>query len=530
VLLSAGVLKVIVASPTLSQGLNLSAAVLLVPYLVRSGELVSGEEFANVAGRAGRAFVDTEGLIVHVIFDKPVRRLRTWKTLVQSIKARSLKSGLIQVVAEIIQRLAREGVLGRADAMEYLANAREAWTSEAEQPDAAEGGEAGDAEGDGAIDEEPLSQLVERLDATVFGLVEALDADSEDLPALLDEALSGSLWARQIAREVAGSDALQKSIIEARARLIWRHTTPAARKGHFAMGVGLEAGLAIDAMSDELEALIDRADLAALAGDVDELSDSLAGLAQRLLVVRPFVPDKRNALPHDWRDLLHKWVSGADVEEIGTDRMRTIEDAFMYRLVWALEAVRTRRISLGWESETVAGGGAAVLEAGVPRMRMAMLIRAGLPSRRAAMRAIEDCEPTFVTPDEMRTWVAGEEVEALSEGGDWPTAETAAVWSRFRESILGERIEAWSTEIWKRALDLPGGKAPLPPGIYRIEIDAALAQTWLVTPDFQRVARFKKSIRDRLPSVWMGRLLPGSTVVEATRWGRSKATWPRADI
>ena len=33
------------------------------------------------------------------------------------------------------------------------------------------------------------------------GLVEALDADAENLPRLLDEALQGSLWARQIGRE-----------------------------------------------------------------------------------------------------------------------------------------------------------------------------------------------------------------------------------------------------------------------------------------------------------------------------------------
>src|SRR3546814_12166717 len=63
VLLSEGVLKVIVASPTLSQGLNLNAAVLLVPALYRAGKPITGEEFANVAGRAGRAFVDVEGLI-----------------------------------------------------------------------------------------------------------------------------------------------------------------------------------------------------------------------------------------------------------------------------------------------------------------------------------------------------------------------------------------------------------------------------------------------------------------------------------
>ena len=72
------------------------------------------------------------------------------------------------------------------------------------------------------IEEEPLSQLVERLDATVFGLIEALDADRADLPKLLDEALKGSLWARQIAREGDATAAQHRRVFEARANLIWR--------------------------------------------------------------------------------------------------------------------------------------------------------------------------------------------------------------------------------------------------------------------------------------------------------------------
>jgi replicative superfamily II helicase len=126
-LLAVGVLKVTIASPTLAQGLNLNAAVLLIPSLYRSGHLLSGEEFANVAGRAGRAFVDIEGLVVHVMFDDKAWRIRTWRELVHPAKARSLQSGLIQIVTEIISRLARGGVLRRADAFEYLANNRPAW-------------------------------------------------------------------------------------------------------------------------------------------------------------------------------------------------------------------------------------------------------------------------------------------------------------------------------------------------------------------------------------------------------------------
>ena len=56
---------------------------------------------------------------------------------------------------------------------------------DADHPDDGDDENEDNAEGDEeeSIDEEPLSQLVERLDATVFGLVEALDADRADLPS-----------------------------------------------------------------------------------------------------------------------------------------------------------------------------------------------------------------------------------------------------------------------------------------------------------------------------------------------------------
>lgn len=537
ILLSEGVLKVIVASPTLSQGLNLNAAVLLVPALYRAGEKIKGEEFANVAGRAGRAFVDVEGLIVHAMFDRIDWRKREWRGLVASAKARTLKSGLIQIVAEILERLSREGVLDRDDAWEYLANAREAWRSPNEEAEVAERLAAAveyddDDDDDGAddeeetIDEEPLSQLAERLDTTVFGLIEALDADRADLPKLLDEALKGSLWARQIARENEDVAPLHKKVFEARANLIWKTTTAQARRGHFAMGVGLEAGLTIDAMADKLAELLDRADEAALNGDIDELVDALCGLGKRLLFMRPFIPDKANALPANWKAILRSWVSGEEVSKIGSQNMRAVEEAFTYRLVWALEAIRTRRMSLGWSPEIVAGGAAAAVETGVPRFMMAMLIRAGLPSRRAAMAAIEDAEPVFVTPAEMRAWLESDEITAYTDFGDWPTPDTAALWARFRTEALSGGIQKWSVERYKRLLDI---EAAPPAGLYRIVTDEGDGRTWLATPDYQRVATFKKPAVDPKPSLFSGRLPGKSRLVEALRVGRGKLRWPPAD-
>jgi hypothetical protein len=207
-------------------------------------------------------------------------------------------------------------------------------------------------------------------------------------------------------------------------------------------------------MAEHLEALIDTADLAALSGDEDGLVAALAGLAERLLVIRPFIPDKRNALPTTWRTLLKQWVSGVEVNIIGADNMRIIEDAFTYRLVWALEATRTRRISLGWSPDIVAGGAAATLETGVPQFMMAMLIRAGLPSRRAAMIAIRDGSASFFTPADMRDWLSSNEIAALTDLGDWPTAEMAALWRRFRDDVLSGGTQAWSIGFLEAAAQL----------------------------------------------------------------------------
>jgi hypothetical protein len=60
----------------------------------------------------------------------------------------------------------------------------------------------------------------------VFGLVEALDSDGADLPRLLNEALSGSLWARKMARFDDDLADRHRAILGARAQLIWANTTP----------------------------------------------------------------------------------------------------------------------------------------------------------------------------------------------------------------------------------------------------------------------------------------------------------------
>jgi len=505
-LLSEGVLTVTVASPTLAQGLNLNAAVLLVPNLYRAGAPLTGEEFANVAGRAGRAFVDLEGLVIHVMYEPLRWRRLAWRNLVNASRARTLESGLIQIASEILNRLARGGALNRADAFEYLANNRDAWDIHVDEED-----------------DEPFELLLEKLDNAIFGLVDALDADDEDLPRLIDEALNGSLWARQLARRADDLRERQLNLFKARSGLIWSETTANQRRGHFAMGVGLEAGLRLDEMADELAALLDQADEAALGGDAEMLLAALTNLAARLLAIRPFVPD--DPLPPNWRDVLAAWLSGMPVRNIGPDNMRFIEDVFTYRLVWALEALRTRRVALEWQPEIIAGTAAACLETGLPRYMMALLVRAGLPSREAAIAAINDQEPVVLDTEDLIAWLESNHIAALTDAGNWPTPETASIWAQFRAEMLNRTSQRWTSREWRRNIDMDSRQIdPVPGRAYRIEI-AEDGTVWVLTPDFERVVMLRRTMIDLAPSVLTARFEEGSSQAIIRRLGRSRATW-----
>ena len=293
-------------------------------------------------------------------------------------------------------------------------------------------------------------------------------------------------------------------MFEARANLIWSVTTPQARRGHFAMGVGLEAGLTIDAMAEELGDLIDRADAASLPGDVDELADALAVLGERLLVMRPFIPDKKNALPANWKAILKQMGVGR-----GGLGDRTAQHARRGRGVHLSSGLGAGSHPnaapdfglvaghhSGWRSRIPGNRGAAVHDVDVDP--------GGLPSRRAAIAAIESTNPVFVTPAEMRAWLESDEITAFTDAGDWPTPDTAALWARFRTEALSGGIQKWSIERYKRLLDVPARSAP-PAGLYRIVTDEGDGRTWLATPDYRRVAPFKKPAVDPKPSLFSGK-------------------------
>lgn len=73
--------RVIIATSTLSQGVNLGVSTVIISSVSNAGTFLSKRDFWNLAGRAGRAFVDEEGKVL-VAFEhdwKKKKRQNEWK-------------------------------------------------------------------------------------------------------------------------------------------------------------------------------------------------------------------------------------------------------------------------------------------------------------------------------------------------------------------------------------------------------------------------------------------------------------------
>ena len=90
-----------------------------------------------------------------------------------------------------------------------------------------------------------------------------------------------------------------------------------------------------------------------------------------------------------------------------------IESALVYRLVWAMEAIRVRTAAVtGEEEQQHAGRAALAIETGTSDSGAALLTQNGLPSRVAAMKAIRDCPAAFYGLSGLRAWLRTDAVIA----------------------------------------------------------------------------------------------------------------------
>lgn len=481
------VLKVTVSSPTLAQGLNLSATALVFHGLVRHGEVIDIAEFRNVVGRAGRAYVDLEGLVLYPMYDDKEKRRLQWSGLVKSQAGKEMESGLLRLVVTLLARMmSKIGPKASFDQLaDYIAN-NAAWTF----PKL-----TGEKDHITEREEKRWNDFLTSLDTAILSLLGEQDVADADIEAKLDLVLGSSLWQRRLGRRKKIAQGAIKRGLVARAKYIWSRSTPTARRGYFLSGVGLNTGLLLDAHAPKLNQLLVRANVGILLEDEEMAVEAITGFANIAFDIPPFTP---KSLPLNWRDLLAAWIKGKPITVFAageeTEVQHFVEKALIYQLPWAMEAVRVRGLAHCDHlddgtpiSEFELAYAVAAVETGTLNRSAALLMRAGFTPRAAAIKAVTEGAGEFTNLRTLRRWMRSETIVELTQKAAWPTQETHAIWEQFSRSLNPWLHQTWSRT--SRTLDVEWDDGIGPPLGDPVRIRDADDSQLILSSDYMRLGR-----------------------------------------
>lgn len=467
-LLDKGRLPVIVASPTLAQGVDLSCSVLLFRSLTRfdpetkKQKLISSAEFANVVGRAGRAYVDLDGIVVLPSFDSGQsrgNRHRQFAELIEKSRSQRLVSGLARLVLELAQRICTRLGIKIDGFFEYILNNGGLWSDERLIAP-----EEVDEDEDQAI--RTLDEYIEDLDVAILSLLDDLDAPPEQLANKLDEVLKDSLWKRTLAH--GQNETLRKTeraVIISRAQWLWTKTTADERRACFSSGLGQRAGTFLNRNLDAFVTVLVDLQNAVVSADAESVSEFAVKLAEGI-IAEPFFSVR--TLPDNWKDVLKKWVSGVAFADIlmglgVRQEQRTqafVQDGVVFRLVWAAESVRVQAINSGHpRAEELGDGAMLALTHGVPSIPAALLCQAGYASRVGALWVTSIRSASFTDLVGMREWMEQNDA-VLSSDDFWESEDHRLLWNQVLLPTHGDRPRRWNQRTIVGAAQWLAGEAP----------------------------------------------------------------------
>lgn len=455
-LLDARRLSVVVASPTLAQGIDLACSVLIFRSLRRYEDgkwvAISPAEFANVVGRAGRAFVDLDGIAVLPTFDAQSRSQQhaTYISLIQQSRGQRLLSGLVLLVWQIAEEIRQRLNVQQNAFLEYVLNQHDLWADTRLAID-------GTASEDEDELEDRLEKYIADLDVALLSLIEPLDSEVEKIAITLDEVLKDSLWKRTLAYLSEPQKKLERAILISRAEWLWHNSTTNQREACFYSGLGRKPGVFIHERLDNLVDTLCRLQAAVAEQDADAIAAAAIQFAQ-LMMPEPFFSVRR--LPQSWETALSGWVKGTAFSELlsgrktrDAQRMQVfIQDGVVFRLVWAAEAVRVQAIATAHARRSeLADGPAFVLTYGVPTIPAALLCQMGFASRVGALWVTRHVPATFTDTRGLHDWLR-ENGALLNDPGFWESEDHYLMWTHAVAPSGPEYPQQWIHKAYDLAV------------------------------------------------------------------------------
>jgi len=362
--------RIIVATTTLAQGVNvgISSVIVATPYIDQNA--IDKRDFWNICGRAGRAFVDGEGKILYAIDETR----KHWQIDNDKVKARSyfsgaagdpVESGLLHIVKWLRRVALQAGV--SFDLLLELA---------ADNDFSPLGTSARECE-----------QICDFLDDELLALhMDTVINPSIDDPIVWVEGVFrdslAAIQARSVGAGISGEEVL--SFLRARANSVLRRVPDPARRAIVSSGLPLSVALHAHADIDFFRTVADayreaEAPRSALLAAVKEIEEWARAHASSVVAMPE--AEELDAVREGWLEgvgLQALSASNYDAPDIG-------RDVYGYHLPWIIHAAsqQLRRIEESDRADVLARI-ALLLELGVPTEMAARVFLAGVRSRVAA--------------------------------------------------------------------------------------------------------------------------------------------------
>ena len=373
-LMAAQAPRIIIATTTLGQGVNIGiSAVIVAQTLIGQNRWITKRDFWNICGRAGRAFVDGEGKILFAIdATKEARHVRNQEDRANDYldfsNLEQIDSGLLQVL-RVIMRISESAKVSFEVLIELIAN--------------------GDFMkfGENAVQVKAFMDLVDDQLLALHLAYQGPDPEGESID-WVEAAFQGSLAAIQENECEYLEDGSILSFLKARVTSVLDEVpTAPSRRAIVASGLPLSVGKAAFDDLEEFRAIID-AYLSA-----DNGSDSLAEL---VLQFENWAKINANAICNSIPDqelldaIRPLWLGGTPLLEITEkcekNALKICTDFYGYELSWLFHAV-AQKLDHEVEEQRVEALSlvSLLLELGLPNEASSKVFLAGVRSRAAAI-------------------------------------------------------------------------------------------------------------------------------------------------
>ncbi|MEM7298704.1 MAG: DEAD/DEAH box helicase, partial [Bacteroidota bacterium] len=369
--------RVIIATSTLGQGVNLGVSSVIFSTIYQAGEPIGHGDFWNIAGRAGRAFVDQEGkiLVAHDVSDNRTlkkRRQNRWKqrqieSYFEKTNIQSVESGLLWLIKTLNFIAYRFNKLNFDTFIQLVA-------------------------------ENQLEDLKES-----DWVVEGLDLIDDTLLALHQQFNEGDdvynvTWVESFFKQSLAfiqleqqndedlSDDEMVSFVKARIHGIIASVGTDRSKWnvHVTSGIPLQSDLILEAhlgdIISEIEAYFEETDK--LLADKIKLLMSLEAMINQVPVL------KMDYLESEHLETIRElWISGSSMTEIKNlpDSIAIVQEHNSFKLPWVLNGIAKKLSVLELEKECELLQEIALLsETGLPNLVAVKIYQAGIRSRTAS--------------------------------------------------------------------------------------------------------------------------------------------------